>query len=40
MGKYGTGHLYEIIKKKILKNGGKVFLNHKVEKFKYSEIFY
>ena len=39
VGKYGTGHLYEIIKKKILKNGGKVFLNHKVEKFKYSESF-
>ncbi len=32
VGKYGTGSLYEIIKKKILKNKGKIFLNHKVTK--------
>lgn len=37
VGKYGTGHLYEIIKDKILKNGGKINLNHKVDKFKHSK---
>ncbi len=30
VGKYGTGQLYEIIKKKIITNGGKIFLNHKI----------
>ena len=35
VGKYGTGSLYEIIKKKIIKNNGKVFLNHKVIKIKH-----
>ena len=30
VGKYGTGQLYEIIKKKIISNGGKIFLNHKI----------
>ncbi len=32
VGKYGTGSLYEIIKKKIIKNKGKIFLNHRVTK--------
>ena len=32
VGKYGTGSLYEIIKKKIIKNNGKIFLKHKVTK--------
>ena len=35
VGKYGTGQLYDIIKKKILNNNGKIFLNHKVKKFKH-----
>ena len=33
VGKFGTGHLYEIIKKKIIKNGGTFFLKHQVNKF-------
>jgi sialic acid synthase SpsE/protoporphyrinogen oxidase len=33
VGKYGTGQLYEIIKKKIIFNGGKIFLNHKIVGF-------
>jgi sialic acid synthase SpsE/protoporphyrinogen oxidase len=30
VGKYGTGSIYNLIKDKILKNGGKFFLNHAV----------
>ena len=33
VGKLGTGQLYNIIKKKISKNNGKFFLNHKVIQF-------
>lgn len=33
VGKYGTGDLYEIIKNKILKLGGKIHLKHKVKNF-------
>ena len=31
VGKYGTGSIYNLIKDKILKNGGKIFLNHAVK---------
>ena len=31
VGKYGTGSVYENIKKKFLKNEGKIFLNHTVK---------
>ena len=34
VGKYGTGSIYNLIKDKILKNGGKIFLNHAVKKFR------
>jgi sialic acid synthase SpsE/protoporphyrinogen oxidase len=37
VGKFGTGHLYEMIKKKISQNGGQFFLNHKVEKISHKE---
>ncbi len=37
VGKYGTGHLYEKIKKKIIKNNGKIFLNHKVTKIQHKD---
>ena len=30
VGKYGTGQLYEIIKKKIISNGGTILLKHKI----------
>lgn len=35
VGKYGTGHLYEKIKNKFLKCGGKLYLNHKVNRFRH-----
>jgi N,N'-diacetyllegionaminate synthase len=35
VGKYGTGHLYEKIKDKFLKCGGKLYLNHKVTGIKH-----
>ena len=34
VGKHGTGCIYDFLKKKIIKNGGKFFLNHQVTKFK------
>ena len=32
VGKYGTGSLYEMLKKEILKNGGKIYLNKTLTK--------
>jgi len=45
VGKFGTGSLYEIIKRKIIKNKGKIFLNHGVVKINHKnnkiyEIFF
>jgi len=37
VGKYGTGQLYEIIKKKILSNGGTIFLKHKIIGFDHNK---
>ena len=37
VGKHGTGQLYEMIKDEILKNKGKIFLNHKVIKIRHTE---
>ena len=34
VGKYGTGSIYNLIKDKILENGGKIFLNHAVKNFR------
>ena len=39
VGKFGTGQLYEIIKNKILKQKGKLFLNHKVVKINHKKNF-
>jgi sialic acid synthase SpsE/protoporphyrinogen oxidase len=37
VGKLGTGQLYEMIKDEILKNNGKIFLDHKVIKIRQEE---
>ena len=34
VGKYGTGSIYEFLKKEIINNDGKIFLNHQVINFK------
>ena len=39
VGKYGTGCIYEFLKNKILKNKGKIFLNHQVVNFKKENTF-
>ena len=31
VGKYGTGSIYDNIKNKIIKNNGKIYLNHNIE---------
>ena len=38
VGKYGTGSVYEFIKKKIIKNGGKIYLNYHVTGLKHKNF--
>ncbi|MDC3274466.1 N-acetylneuraminate synthase family protein, partial [Candidatus Pelagibacter sp.] len=35
VGKYGTGSIYEKIKKEIVKLGGKIYLDHKITNFRF-----
>ena len=39
VGKFGTGSIYEFIKKKIIKYGGKIHLNHQAIEFEKEENF-
>ena len=38
VGKFGTGSIYENIKEKILKKGGKLYLNHKLTNINHSNF--
>ena len=38
VGKHGAGSIYEFLKKEIIKNNGKIFLNHQVINFKKKKL--